>query len=64
MHSFLQNLQDARANHKKLLAILIDPDKIEITNGVSEGDLLVYGNRSNIGVGMKITPKLIDATGG
>jgi len=35
------------------------PDQIEITNGVSEADLLVYGDRGEISPGMKVTPKYI-----
>ena len=35
------------------------PDQIEITNGVSEADLLVYGDRSDVSPGMKVTPKYI-----
>lgn len=40
------------------------PDKIEITSGVVEGDLLVYGNRSDVSPGASVTPKLISAVGG
>jgi RND family efflux transporter MFP subunit len=36
------------------------PDKVEITNGVSAGDILVYGNRGDLNIGMKVTPKFID----
>jgi len=40
------------------------PDKIEITTGVADGDLLVYGNRNEVSPGTNVTPKLIGATGG
>ncbi len=40
------------------------PDKIEITSGVSVGDILVYGNRGDLSIGMKVTPKFIDVTKG
>jgi len=39
------------------------PDKIEIVSGVSEGDRLIYGNHGNIGNGVFVAPKLINATG-
>jgi len=38
------------------------PDFVEITSGCVEGDLLVGGSRGEIAAGMKVTPKLIDAT--
>ena len=36
------------------------PDKVEIINGVAAGDVLVYGNRGDLSVGMKAAPKLIE----
>jgi len=37
------------------------PDNVEIKSGISEGDTLVYGNRSDISPGMKAVPKLVTA---
>jgi RND family efflux transporter MFP subunit len=34
-------------------------DKVEITNGVAEGDLLVYGKHGDIAPGVKVTPKIV-----
>ncbi len=36
------------------------PDRVEITSGVAEGDVLVYGSRGEIAAGMKVAPKFID----
>ncbi len=38
------------------------PSMVEITGGLEDGDVCVFGNRSALSVGMKITPKLINAT--
>ena len=40
------------------------PDRIELTSGVSAGDLLVYGNRNDVSVGATVMPKLISTAGG
>ena len=34
-------------------------DKIEILNGLKEGDQVVYGSREMVNIGMKVMPKLI-----
>lgn len=38
------------------------PEMIEILSGVQEGDLVIYGNRNALAIGVKITPKLIDTS--
>jgi hypothetical protein len=34
------------------------PDRIEIVNGLADGDMVVVGNRSQLRPGMPVTPKL------
>ena len=57
------NTQNVVEEHPVTLGIQT-PDKIEITSGVSEGDLLVYGNRNDVSLGMTVEPKLVGSTGG
>ncbi|HUX78962.1 MAG TPA: efflux RND transporter periplasmic adaptor subunit [Alphaproteobacteria bacterium] len=38
------------------------PDRVEILKGLKERDLVVFGNRNALSVGMKIKPKLIEAS--
>lgn len=40
------------------------PDKIEITQGVAEGDRLIYGNRNIVSPGTNVVPQLITINGG
>jgi hypothetical protein len=35
------------------------PDQVEILSGLSEGDLVVVGNRSQLQPGMVVQPKII-----
>lgn len=39
------------------------PDSIEVTGGISAGDVLVYGSRGDLSIGMKVKPKFIDHKG-
>ncbi|MGC9195951.1 MAG: efflux RND transporter periplasmic adaptor subunit [Syntrophobacteraceae bacterium] len=39
------------------------PDKIQITNGVSAGDLLIFGEHENLANGMKVAPQLVPNNG-
>lgn len=56
------NAQNIVEEHPVTLGIQM-PDKIEITNGVAEGDRLIYGNRNNVNAGMTVVPQLISAKG-
>lgn len=38
------------------------PEMVEILSGLQEGDLVVYGNRNALAVGITIKPKLIEAS--
>jgi RND family efflux transporter MFP subunit len=39
------------------------PDRLQITNGVSAGDLLIFGEHENLTNGMKVAPKLVPDNG-
>ncbi len=50
--------------HKRTVTLGIrTPNKVEITKGVSEGDLLIFGEHENIIDGMTVTPKLMPHNG-
>ncbi len=38
------------------------PDMIEILSGLKEGDLVIYGNRNTLTLGMSIKPKIIEVS--
>jgi RND family efflux transporter MFP subunit len=40
------------------------PDRVEITQGVAEGDMIIYGNRDSISTGMKVEPRLVSVNEG
>ncbi len=40
------------------------PEAVEILDGASDGDMLIYGNRGDLSVGMKVMPKAVDGTKG
>ena len=40
------------------------PDRVEVTSGLREGDLVVLGNRSRLKAGMEVEPKLTAAASG
>ena len=52
--------KDGVAEQKAISIGLETPEKVQITKGLEEGDLVVVGNRKGIRPGQKVTPKLVE----
>jgi multidrug efflux system membrane fusion protein len=49
-------------DRREVLTGIEAPDRVEITRGLNEGDLVVVGNRSQLRPGMAVTPSVATTT--
>lgn len=56
-------VKDGRIERRQVKVGLEAPDRVEITSGLAEGDLVVIGNRTQLKPGTMVTPKLQAAAG-